>query len=117
MPFPAFDLFATVVALDEARFLRGFHALAIHDRRRGLGITPSPPADRASQGLMDPLPDPLQAPPAECRIHRWPRRILAREIAPGTAGAQHVEDGVDQEPERPAAGPAAPRWLWQQRRQ
>src|SRR5262245_45785102 len=98
MPLPALDLFTPVIALDMTRFFRGFHTLAIHDRRRGLGITPSPPADTTSQGLVDSRPDPVQAPPAERRIHRLPGRILARQIAPGTAGAQHVEDGVDQQP-------------------
>jgi hypothetical protein len=33
MPFPALDLCAAIIAFDTARFFRGFHTLAIHDRR------------------------------------------------------------------------------------
>jgi hypothetical protein len=115
MPFPALAQFAAVIALDEPRCFRGFHTLAGHDRRRGFGITSSLQADATSQGFVDPLPDPLQAPPAERRLHRLPGGTLSREVAPCTAGAQDVEDRVDEPPWRPAAGPAAPRWPWQPR--
>src|SRR5882724_629978 len=98
MPFPAFDLFAPVIALDAARFFRSFHTLAVHDRRRGFGITSSLQADAPSQGLVNPLPDTLQAPAAERRIGGLPGRILPGQIAPGTAGAQDIEDRVNEQP-------------------
>src|SRR5919198_3485505 len=66
---------------------------------------------------MDLLPDAMQAPLTEGRIRGLPWRRLAREITPGTTGTQDVKDGVDEEPQRPGARPAAPCWRWQQRRQ
>src|SRR5215467_14203790 len=110
MPFPPLDLFAPVIPLDATRFFRGFHTLAIHDRRRGVGVAARPQADGAAQRLVDLLPDPVQAPLAKGRIGGLPRRILAREIAPGTAGAQDVKEGVDEEPQWPGARPATLRW-------
>src|SRR5215510_1077234 len=117
MPFPAFDLFAPIIALDPPGFFRGFHTLAVHDGRRGISVAARPQADRAAQRLMHPLPDAVQTPLAPCRIRGLPRRILPWEIAPGTAGTQHIEEGVDEQSQRPGAWPAAPRWRWQQRRQ
>jgi hypothetical protein len=44
MPFPTFDLFAPVIAFDTTRFFRGFHTLAVHDRRRGVDVAGRPQA-------------------------------------------------------------------------
>src|SRR5262245_27561532 len=112
MPFPAFDLFASIVAFDTARLFRGFHTLAVHDRCRGVGVATSPQAYSAAQRLMNPLPDAVQMPLAPCRIRGLPRRILPWERAPGTAGAQHVEEGVDEQPQGPGTRSAAPGWRW-----
>jgi hypothetical protein len=49
-------------------------------------------ADGAAQRLVDTLPHPMQAPLAKGRLGRLPWGILAREIAPGTAGAQDIEE-------------------------
>jgi hypothetical protein len=102
MPLPALDLLAPVIARDRPGFFWSFHPLAVHNRRRGLGMTPSSHANRAAQRLVDPRPAPVQAPLAARRLGRWPGRILTREIAPGTAGAQHVEERVDEPPPRRA---------------
>jgi hypothetical protein len=117
MAFPPLDLFASVIAFDATGFFRGLDTLAVHDRRRGVGVAARPEAHRAAQRLVDALPHPAQAPLAKGRIGRLPWRILAREIAPGTAGAQDVEQRVDEQPQWPGAGPAAPCWHRQQRRQ
>jgi hypothetical protein len=74
-------------------------------------------ADGAAQRLVDLLLDPVQTPLAERRVRGLPRWILARKIAPGTAGTQDIEDGVDEEPQRPGPRPATLRWRWQQQRQ
>src|SRR5262249_34747378 len=60
-------------------------------------------------------PHPRQAPLRKCRVCGLPRWIFAWQIPPGTAGAQDVEEGVDEEPQRPGARPATPCWSWEQR--
>jgi hypothetical protein len=80
-------------------------------------VAACPQAHGAAQRLMHLLPDAVQAPLAKGRLRRLPRRILPREIAPGTAGAQDVKEGVDEEPQCPGARPATPTWCRQQRRQ
>src|SRR5918911_2081699 len=117
MPFPAFDLFASIVAFDTASLFRGFHTLTVHDRRRGVGVASRPEAHRAAQRLMDALPHPMQTPLAKGRIGRLPWWILAWQIPPGTAGAQDVEERVDEQPQRPSARAAPLCWRWQERRQ
>jgi hypothetical protein len=106
MPFPALDLFAAIIAFDATRFLRGFHTLAVHNGRRGGGVAACPQTDGAAQRLVYLLPDPVQAPLAKGCIGGLPRRILARQIAPGTTGTQDVKKGIDEEPLRPGPRPA-----------
>src|SRR5262245_49581962 len=110
MPFPALHLLAPVVTFDAPGFFRRLHTLAIHDRCRGVGMASRSQADRAAQRLVDALPHALQAPLAEGRIGRLPWRILARQIPPGTAGAQDVEERVDEQPQGPGTRPATPCW-------
>src|SRR5262249_4737325 len=74
-----------------------------------------PQTDSAAQRLVDALPHAMQPPLAPCRVRGLPRRILPREIAPGAASVQHVEERVDEEPQRPRARPTTPCWSREQR--
>jgi len=49
----------------------------------------------SEQGLPDPLPDPLVPPPAQPPPRRDVRPVLPRHILPPAAGAQHVQDPLD----------------------
>jgi len=61
-------------------------------------VASCPEAHRAAQRLMDALPHPMQTPLAKGRRGRLPWRIFAWQIPPGTAGAQDVEERIDEEP-------------------
>jgi len=49
-------------------------------------------------GREDPIPDPGLAPPPEPAVHRRPRAIPLRQIAPGRARPLSPDDGVDDPP-------------------
>src|SRR5262249_47520780 len=57
MPFPPLDLFAAIIPFDATGFFCGFHTLAVHNRRRGVGVAARSQADGAAQRLVDLLPD------------------------------------------------------------
>jgi hypothetical protein len=46
------------------------------------------------QGATQQVPEPLEAETAKIVEHRLPGREVAGQVAPGTAGAHEVEDGV-----------------------
>ena len=69
----------------------------------------------AAQRLVATLPHAMQAPLAKGRLRGVPWWILARERAPGTAGAQDVEERMHEQPQRPGARPTASSWAGEQR--
>lgn len=56
---------------------------------------------------MDPLPGPIEAPEPEAVVHRLPGWEIVRKVAPGTAGPDHVTDGVQDLPSFPCRTSAA----------
>src|SRR4029450_397387 len=61
----------------------------------------------ATQAVVNALPGPVQAPSPQVAIDGLPRRILARQVAPGTSGARQVEDGVERQAHISLPAPAA----------
>jgi hypothetical protein len=59
------------------------------------GIAAGMQACHLAQLRMNPCPGPIQAKLAEIVIHRAPRAVLPGQIPPRAAGAQHVEDAID----------------------
>src|SRR5258706_15877593 len=55
---------------------------------------------RAVEGGIEQLPCTLQAEPPEVIKHRLPGWEVGRQIAPGAAGAQDIEDGVEDAAQR-----------------
>lgn len=46
------------------------------------------------EGVVDPLPGPIEAPEPEVMVHRLPGWAVVREVAPGTAAPENIADGV-----------------------
>src|SRR5262249_14217080 len=95
MALPAFDELAAVIAADAARFLDGLHALAVHNRRARVRMAAGALTFCTVQGRIDRVQSVLAAESPEMVIHGLPGGKILGEIAPGAAGAQHVEDGVE----------------------
>src|SRR5262249_18761979 len=88
----------------------GVDRLAIDARRgartRGLLLGPH----LAAQGVVDPVQGPVVAPGVEVAPGGALGREVAGQIAPLAAGAEGVEDGIDDIPYGGLAGPAAARF-------
>src|SRR5262249_16383401 len=69
--------------------------------------------DLAAQGVVDPVQCPVAAPGVEVAPGGALGREVAGQIAPLAAGAEEVEDGVDDVPHVGLAGPAAARLVGQ----
>src|SRR5215207_4749151 len=91
MSFPASHLLASVEAALAAPAVGRLDALRIEDRRRGLRFTPFGLTHQRAQAVVEALPEAAQAPPPEVAVDGLPRRVLARQIAPGAARAVEVE--------------------------
>ena len=61
---------------------------------------------------MDLLPEPLQPPEPEIMVHGLPGWQIVGQQAPGTATAEHVEDGIENLAHRvdPRPAPRLGRW-------
>ena len=84
---------------------RGLDRLAVDDSGAGLGITAEVHAEPFAQRRVDPLPGPIQAPFPEIVVDRLPRRPLLGQEAPSAAGAQLIEDRVEERAQRVETGP------------
>src|SRR5262245_55403041 len=73
--------------------------LAVEAAGAGLGPLPGRFPDPAAQRVVDPLPEPVAPPPMEVIADRPLRREVMGQGRPRTAGAQDVEDGVEDLPE------------------
>ena len=82
MSFTPKDLLAGVKPALRAATIRGLDRLAVKDRRRRLPFTPLLLSRQVSQVVVNPLPDPSDAPGAEVAINGLPRRVLAGQVAP-----------------------------------
>lgn len=92
--------------------LGGPRTLAVDDGRRGSSRTADPLAAEAAQPIVDPSPDPLQAPEAEVVMDRLPRWEVLGQQSPGAAGPQQVEESVEDFAAGVFAGPATTLFGW-----
>src|SRR5690349_17346185 len=93
MALAPLDLLASILAMHAAR--GGLHALAVEDTRTRFGVAPQLLAQLAAQAVMQLLPGAVFAPSVVVVRHEAVGRQVVREIAPGTAGAQQIADGVN----------------------
>src|SRR4029453_19325934 len=100
-------LLARVVAALGPAAISRFHALAVDDGCARLTRSPLLLSQVATQAGVNWLPGPVQAPSPEVAIDGLPRRILARQVAPGTSRARQVEDGVERQAQVSLPAPAA----------
>src|SRR5260221_5552368 len=107
MPLPAFHTFVGVVAADSCRFLNGLHTLAVHDGGTWVWIPAHALPLSSMQGGLEKMPGAFEAERSEMVEHRLPGREVAREVAPGTPGAHHIEDSVEDAVQRVGAGSAS----------
>jgi hypothetical protein len=98
MAFAPGYFLAGIIASRLSPLLGGLHALRVQNCRWRLGLASGLPPHQGAQAVIDPLPDALQAPPAEIPVHGRPRRVLPRQIAPRETRAIEIEDGVKHEP-------------------
>src|SRR6266852_825121 len=94
MTLAAGDFLAGVVAATDAAFA-ALDTLAVHNARGRLGPSAGLLADAAMQSRLQLFPDAGPAPAVVLGRHRPPRGEIVRQHAPLTAGAQDVEDGVE----------------------
>jgi hypothetical protein len=60
---------------------------------------------QGAQVAVNALPSAVVAPASEVAIHGLPRREVRRQHAPGAAGPQHIQNGLDHSPQVGLAGP------------
>jgi hypothetical protein len=106
---PAFDELAAIKAAVAPRFLDRLHALAVHDGRAQVWMPPDALTLGSVQGRIERMQDVLATELPEMVEHGLPRREIAREITLRTAGAQHIENGVEDATQWVRARSAAPR--------
>src|SRR5215210_3615194 len=107
MALAPFHLLAGVVAALLAAHPGGLDALAVHDPGARLRVPSEPDSSPPTQGRVQPLPRPVDAPGSEVVVvDGLPRREVVREQAPGAAAAHHVEDGVEDLAQRMEPGTA-----------
>jgi hypothetical protein len=84
-----------VIPSDLGRLLDGLHTLAVQDGRTWVRVTADALALGTVQGGIEQMPDALEAEAPEMVEDGLPRREVAWQIAPGAAGTQDVEDGIE----------------------
>jgi hypothetical protein len=95
MTFAPLHALVGVMAADACRFFDGLHTLAVHYRRTRFRVAAYALALRAMEGRIEQVPDAFEAEAPEMVEHRLPGREIGREIAPRAAGAQDIEDSVE----------------------
>src|SRR5262249_20607243 len=81
--------------------------LTVDNGRAGGRLAPKQAAHALAQHGVDPLPRAGQAPQAKIVVDGGPRPVLARQIAPGAAAAQKVEEAIENPAEVNTAGAAS----------
>lgn len=92
--FAPLDFLIAVVPAFALDF-RGLDALAVNNRRTGLGLTTGFLAHGFPQGIVHGFPDTLLAPGVEVAVDGLPGREVVGQHAPGAATPQDIENGVD----------------------
>jgi hypothetical protein len=108
MAFAPFDTFVGIVSADATRLLNGFHTLCVHNGRARIRIPTDAPALGLPQRPVDKGPKTCAAKLAMMIIDRLPRREIAGEVAPRTAGTQQVKERI----EHGAEGVASEAAMW-----
>jgi hypothetical protein len=94
MSFPALDTLVRVLPADAGRLLDRLHALAIHDGSARIRVTAHALPFRSMHRSIQQVPGTVETEPPEMVKHRLPGRKVAGKVAPVSASAQDVEDGV-----------------------
>ncbi len=107
----AFTSAGLLMHVHAARFtaFRRFHALAINADGAGLRVAPHLWACLLHQHFIDARPQPAADSAPEIAIHRLPWRPIAGQHPPLTAGAGHLQNGVDDQPQLSLSGAASPK--------
>ena len=79
---------------------RRLDTLAIDNGCTGAGLTPLSLAKLVSQGIVNLLPGAVLAPCPEVAIHRLVGREVLGKHPPSNTPAAHIEDGIDDIPQR-----------------
>ena len=95
MSFAPLDALVSIVATDPSGLLDRLDTLSIHDGCTRLCIPAYPLALSISQGSKKAKPDAFEAQAPKMVEHGLPGREVARQVAPRAAGAQDVEDRVE----------------------
>lgn len=98
VPLAAANLLASIMTLIGTTHCRGFHALAINNRHRGLGFFASGIANLFSQGVGNSLLGSILPPAIEHLLRSLPMGETTRPHPPLTTHAKHLENGVDDRP-------------------
>lgn len=107
VPFATIDALVAVIAARASGLLDNFHTLTVHDRRTRVLVAAHPLALGSKQGGIESVPDLGEAQAPEMVKHCLPRREVGGQLASGAAGAQHVEDGVEDAAQGMTSGSAA----------
>ena len=78
-------------------------ALAVNNRRTGLGLPPGLLADSGDQGGVESVPQPPVAPPPVISLDCLPRGKVVGQQPPRLPTAHEVENGIENLPVRPGA--------------
>src|SRR3954447_9249613 len=111
MALAPFDLLGRIIAdrIDRAPPPFGsFHALAVHDRRRGAGLLAGQLAGLLVESMMQTPQRAVTLPTYEVVVHGTARGQVLGQGAPLTARAEDVEHGVDHLAQNNPALPARP---------
>ena len=115
VPLAPADQHAAVEAALAAR-LGGLHALGVDDHHARRRLPPGNAPDPLPQRRQDVLPGAVAPPLGELVADGLPRGVLSGEHAPLAAGAQEIEDRVDDQAQADPLAPARSLWHRQQRR-
>ncbi len=109
VPFPAVHFFRVIpAAAGPGHGVGGADRLGADDRRGGVGVPAGGGPDLGAQRVVQPGQGAVIAPGGEVPVHRRPWREAVRQVPPGTPGPVHVQDRLDDRPQRPDPRPAPP---------
>ena len=75
--------------------VRAVDRLAVDDGRAGRGFPPGPLSVGHQKGMVNRCPNTLDLPAAQIVVDRLPGREIVRQQPPGRAGAELIEDGLN----------------------
>src|ERR1041384_3387394 len=94
MALAPFDLFGTIKACGPSA-IGGLDALRVDNRGAGLAVAAFQDAEVTAQGIVDPFPGTIFSPAPKVMIDDAPGRQIVGDKAPRTAGAQDIQDRID----------------------